>query len=69
MSAAGAVNSSRFGDINAAPSFPQTPVNDGVRGYPVGSNPHGNLTGPGDGGKYRLMVHKAIPLMLLLIRF
>lgn len=68
LSACGAVNSTWFGDINVVPSYPQTPV-DGVRGYPVGSNPHSNPTRPGDSGKYRLMAHKAIPLMPLLIRF
>lgn len=68
LSAAGAVNSTWFGDINTVPSFPQTPV-EGVRGYPVGSNPRSNPTRPRDSGKYRLMAHKAIPLMLLLIRF
>lgn len=68
LSSAGAVNSTWFGDINAVPSFPQTPV-EGVRGYPVGSNPCSNPTRPRDSGKYRLMAHKAIPLMLLLIRF
>lgn len=68
LSACGAVNSTWFGDINAVPSFLQTPV-EGVRGYPVGSNPRSNPTRPGDSGKYRLMAHKAVPLIPLLIRF